>query len=61
MVSGSAEAKVVRLGKLESDGELRARMGRRQDVTWLHEHDVVAAFKAVVENLSGVSQIEAKL
>lgn len=60
-VHSGNKAKVVRLGKLESDEELRARMGRREDVTWLHEHDVVAAFKAVVENASGVSQIEAKL
>ena len=55
------KAKVRRAGKLESDGELRARMEKREDVTWLHEHDVVAAFKAAVENVSGVSQMEAKL
>lgn len=39
--------KVDRLGKVETDEELRARMKNRFDPTWIHEHDVVATFEQV--------------
>jgi salicylate hydroxylase len=35
---------VERIGKTETDDELRARMRNRADPTWLHEHDVEATF-----------------
>lgn len=35
---------VERLGKIETDEELRKRMASRADPVWIHEHDVEAAF-----------------
>ncbi|KAH7316962.1 salicylate 1-monooxygenase [Stachybotrys elegans] len=36
---------VKRLGEQETDGSLRKRMTQREDLKWIHEHDVEAAFK----------------
>lgn len=44
--------KVERLGKTETDEELRARMQSRADVSWIHEHDVVSTFQLVRDSLS---------
>lgn len=38
-------------GEVESDEELRARVARRPDMSWLMEHDVDAEFRKVVESL----------
>ncbi|KAI9154965.1 Salicylate hydroxylase [Paramyrothecium foliicola] len=45
VVHDGNKMKRQRLGKTESDDELRARMKNRADTSWIHEHDVVAAFK----------------
>ncbi|KAJ4295454.1 hypothetical protein N0V90_007466 [Kalmusia sp. IMI 367209] len=60
-VHSGNKAKVARIGRPESDEQLRARMSKREDVTWLHEHDVVAALEAVLKKENDVSQIEARL
>lgn len=39
------EKKVARLGHVQTDEDLRARMKNRYDPAWIHEHDVEAAFK----------------
>lgn len=39
------EKKVDRLGHTQMDEDLRARMKNRYDPTWIHEHDVQAAFE----------------
>ncbi|ROV93336.1 hypothetical protein VSDG_06849 [Cytospora chrysosperma] len=36
--------KVERIGEVPTDEELRARMKNRYDPSWIHEHDVQAAF-----------------
>ncbi|TLS24978.1 hypothetical protein PpBr36_06921 [Pyricularia pennisetigena] len=49
-VANKNEATLQRLrtGVVETDQELRRRMRTRQDLAWIHEHDVVSAFiKAV--------------
>ncbi|KAK8001611.1 hypothetical protein PG991_013833 [Apiospora marii] len=38
------EVMVQRIGKVESDEELRWRISNRPDLRWIHEHDVVNAF-----------------
>ena len=41
---------IERLGKVETDEELRARMKNRNNPSWIHEHDVEATFaRAVAE------------
>lgn len=40
--------KVDRIGKQETDEELRARMKNREDSSWLHEHDVENAFRGAL-------------
>lgn len=48
-----------RLGKTETDEELRARMMNRSNPYWIHEHDVEAAFaQAVAEH--GVKAVESR-
>ncbi|KAF3769712.1 FAD/NAD(P)-binding domain-containing protein [Cryphonectria parasitica EP155] len=39
------EKKVARLGHVQTDEDLRARMKNRYDPSWIHEHDVQAAFE----------------
>ncbi|KAK7966417.1 6-hydroxynicotinate 3-monooxygenase [Apiospora aurea] len=43
-VQGRNEAMVRRIGKVESDEELRSRISNRPDLRWIREHDVVHAF-----------------
>lgn len=38
-------------GRAETDGELRARVAGRPDLSWLTEHDVDEAFGTVVARL----------
>ncbi|KAK8135656.1 hypothetical protein PG984_003596 [Apiospora sp. TS-2023a] len=38
------EVMVRRIGKVESDEDLRFRISNRPDLRWIHEHDVVHAF-----------------
>ncbi|KAK8032112.1 6-hydroxynicotinate 3-monooxygenase [Apiospora arundinis] len=38
------ESMVRRIGKVESDEELRARISNRPDLRWIHEHNVVDEF-----------------
>ncbi|KAF9880389.1 salicylate hydroxylase (salicylate 1-monooxygenase) [Colletotrichum karsti] len=40
--------KVERVGKTETDEELRARMKNRVEPVWIHEHDVEAVFRQVL-------------
>lgn len=42
---------VERVGKTETDEELRARMMGRSDPFWIHEHDVEAAFVLAVAQI----------
>ncbi|EME78774.1 uncharacterized protein MYCFIDRAFT_109809, partial [Pseudocercospora fijiensis CIRAD86] len=44
---------VERLGRDESDEELKTRMRNRMDPFWIHEHDVEASFERVVEEMEG--------
>lgn len=44
--------KVERLGKVQTDEELRARLQNRYDPSWIHEHDVQLAFKQALESLA---------
>lgn len=39
----------LRSGVVETDEQLRERMKNRADPSWLHDHDVEAAFRAVLE------------
>lgn len=43
--------RVGRIGKKETDEELRARMKSREDTSWLHEHDVENAFKKALTSV----------
>ncbi|KAK8035558.1 hypothetical protein PG993_010553 [Apiospora rasikravindrae] len=45
------ETMVRRIGKSESDEELRSRISNRPDLRWIHEHDVVRAFSEA-QNIS---------
>lgn len=58
-VHAANEAKLERLreGKVESDGDLRARAGKGSDTIWLHEHDVVKAFEEVVKSSAGDAKL----
>ncbi|KAL1876850.1 hypothetical protein VTK73DRAFT_9152 [Phialemonium thermophilum] len=40
-----------RIGRRETDEELRARMKNREDVAWIHEHDVQFTFKNALSSL----------
>ncbi|GME34862.1 salicylate hydroxylase [Neofusicoccum parvum] len=54
----------LRSGKVETDEELRARMTKRVDPNWLHEHDVEEAVRRVLEEEEGreeARQVEARL
>lgn len=42
----------LRLAKVETDADVRKRMESRQDKTWIHEHDVEAAFRDAVADLA---------
>ena len=44
MVYEGNKKRVERMGKAETDDELRARMQNRGDPAWIHEHDVEATF-----------------
>ncbi|KUI54724.1 6-hydroxynicotinate 3-monooxygenase [Cytospora mali] len=43
--------KVDRLGLVPTDEELRARMQNRYDPSWIHEHDVQAAFSQALDSI----------
>lgn len=43
----------LRAGVVESDQELRRRMRTRQDLAWIHEHDVVSSFTKAVGSSDG--------
>lgn len=43
----------LRSGVIESDQELRRRMRTRQDLAWIHEHDVVSCFIKAVGSSEG--------
>ncbi|KAF2801303.1 FAD/NAD(P)-binding domain-containing protein [Mytilinidion resinicola] len=60
-VHSGNKAKVERIGKVETDEELRARMKNRGDPTWIHEHDVVAALRDALAADKKTSGIEARL
>ncbi|CAK1361718.1 6-hydroxynicotinate 3-monooxygenase [Cercospora beticola] len=47
-VHANNQKTVERLGRTETDKELRARMKSRADPSWIHEHDVDATFLKVV-------------
>lgn len=42
-------ARAARVGKAETDEELRSRAAKGSDTKWLHEHDVVAAFEETLK------------
>lgn len=44
--------KVERLGRAQTDEELRARLQNRYDPSWIHEHDVQLAFAQALESLA---------
>ncbi|KAK5744622.1 hypothetical protein LTR17_002017 [Elasticomyces elasticus] len=52
--------KVESLGQAETDEQLRQRMQSRGDTSWLHEHDVEAAFARALQTL-GVGSTQARL
>ncbi|KEZ42138.1 Uncharacterized protein SAPIO_CDS6188 [Scedosporium apiospermum] len=45
IVNDNNKKRLERLGQTETDEELRTRMKSRADTSWIHEHDVVAAFQ----------------
>ncbi|KAF6823419.1 salicylate hydroxylase (salicylate 1-monooxygenase) [Colletotrichum plurivorum] len=49
-VHSTNKKKVERLGHFETDEELRARMKNRVEPVWIHEHDVEAVFRQVLED-----------
>lgn len=55
------KAKVARIGKVESEDELRARMKSRTDVAWIHEHDVQTAFRDALRADAEVPEPRARL
>lgn len=44
--------KVERLGQVQTDEELRARLKNRYDPSWIHEHDVQLAFSQALDSLA---------
>ncbi|KAK4966145.1 hypothetical protein LTR42_011305 [Elasticomyces elasticus] len=52
--------KVESLGQAETDEQLRQRMQSRGDTSWLHEHDVEAAFARALQT-PGVGSTHARL
>ncbi|KAH7137916.1 hypothetical protein B0J11DRAFT_40 [Dendryphion nanum] len=54
-------AKIGRIGRAETDEELRKRAADREDMAWLHEHDVLAAFREAVRKEDGYGLVEARL
>ncbi|KAK5679584.1 hypothetical protein LTS10_008405 [Elasticomyces elasticus] len=52
--------KVESLGQAETDEQLRQRMQSRGDTSWLHEHDVEAAFARALST-PGVGSTQARL
>ncbi|KAK2610018.1 hypothetical protein N8I77_003478 [Diaporthe amygdali] len=46
------QKKVERLGHVQSDEELRARLTNRYDPSWIHEHDVQLAFAQALDSLA---------
>ena len=44
--------KVGRLGHVQTDEELRARLKNRYDPSWIHEHDVQLAFSQALDSLA---------
>ncbi|SPO06349.1 related to salicylate 1-monooxygenase [Cephalotrichum gorgonifer] len=53
--------KVARVGKVETDEELRARMKSREDPSWIHEHDVEATFLSVLAGEGKRAEEQARL
>lgn len=53
--------KVARIGKQETDEELRARMKNREDPSWLHEHNVESAFKNALSSELAWSEGQSRL
>jgi salicylate hydroxylase len=52
---------IDRIGRSETDEQLRKRMSSRQNMAWLQEHDVVGAFDAVLAGPLEASQPQARL
>lgn len=46
------QKKVDRLGHVQTDEELRARLTNRYDPSWIHEHDVQRAFAQALDSLA---------
>lgn len=44
--------KVERLGQVQTDEELRARLRNRYDPSWIHEHEVQLAFSQALDSLA---------
>ncbi|KAK8066675.1 hypothetical protein PG997_013422 [Apiospora hydei] len=56
------ENMVRRIGKTESDEELRSRISNRPDLRWIHEHDAVHAFsEALSASTSGPTELNGRL
>ncbi|KAJ9143426.1 Salicylate hydroxylase 1 [Pleurostoma richardsiae] len=53
--------KVERVGKLETDEQLRTRMKSREDPVWIHEHDVQAAFSKALAAQGEHGESQARL
>lgn len=53
----AAERRRADWGRAETDEELRARVGRRPNLSWLTEHDVEEEFKRVVAKLEGRTEL----
>ena len=51
MVHAGNDAKIARIrsGKLETDEQMRARVVKGSNTTWLHEHDVVRTFEETLK------------
>jgi salicylate hydroxylase len=67
LVHGANKARLEKLrsGKVESDEELRDRAKRGSNTNWLHEHDVVRAFKETLGEFKreepGLSETRSRL
>lgn len=61
MVRERNKKAVERIGKTETDDELRARMRNRPDTAWIHEHDVEATFAEALAAQIRLSDARARL
>ncbi|KAF1959472.1 salicylate 1-monooxygenase [Byssothecium circinans] len=60
-VHSGNKAKVARIGRSETDEELRERIKKRESPSWIHEHDVVSTFAKVVKGDIRSERVEARL